>query len=273
MFQFKRNQTLLGSAFTTAELVFHAVVRNIRSQHSNAVMAILINVMQVVVMATVFYFIMTFLGRFGASKIRGDFVLYILSGVFMFMTHVKAVAAISGIGAANNAMTLHSPMNVMVLLLSSAFGVLYTQLMALLVILFVYNVFQPIEIQNPGGAFAMFILAWFSGCAVGTIFMALKPWFPTMSTMLSNIYRRLNMIFSGKMFVGNALGGSMLMMFAWNPLFHIIDQCRGFVFRNYYPRNSSWEYALWVAIVLMMIGFLGQFFTRKHVSQSWDARR
>ena len=49
------------------------------------------------------------------------------------------------------------------------------------------------------------------------------------------------------------------MMFAWNPLFHIIDQCRGFVFRNYFPRNSSWEYALWVGIVLLMIGLMAEF--------------
>lgn len=273
MFHYNRNKSLLGSAFTTAELVFHAVVRNVRSTHSNAVLAIGINILQIVVLATVFYLIMSFMGT-RVAKIRGEFVLYVLSGVFLFMMHVKTVGAVAGVGAGNNAMMLHSPMNVLVMLLATAFGALYMQVVSLLIILFIYSVaVSPLEIQDPGGAFAMLLLAWFTGCAVGLVLMALAPWFPTVTTMIKNIYRRLNMVFSGKMFVANALGGGILMMFAWNPLFHIIDQCRGFVFRNYYPRNTNWEYPLWVGIALVMIGLLGVFFTKKHVSNSWNARR
>ncbi|MDA7963731.1 ABC transporter permease [Ruegeria sp.] len=273
MFQYKRNQTLLGGAFTTAELVFHAVVRNVRAQHSNAVLAIIINIIQIILVASVFYLIMSFMGA-RVAKIRGEFILYILSGIFLFITHIKAVGAIAGVGAGNNPMMLHSPMNMMVMLMATAFGSLYTQLVSILVILFVYSVaVAPIEIQEPGGAFAMLVLAWFTGCSVGMVLLALTPWFPRVASILSNLWRRLNMVFSGKMFVGNALGGFMLTMFAWNPLFHVIDQCRGFVFRNYFPRNSSWEYALWVGIILLMIGLLGEFYTRKHVSKSWDARR
>ena len=274
MFYFKRNQTLLGSAFTTAELVFHATVRKVRSQHPNAIVAILINVLQLVVMGTTFYLLMSLMGRGGIPKIRGEFLLYVLSGVFPFMLHIQSIGAISGVGSANNPMMLHSPMNVMVTILSAALGILYKQLLAMFVILFIYSVaVAPIEVQDPGGAFAMLILAWFTGCAVGLVFMAMKPWFPTTVGMLTSIYRRLNMVFSGKMFVANTLGGGLLMMFAWNPLFHIIDQCRGFIFRNYFPRNTSWEYALWVGIALLMIGLMGEFFTRQHVSQSWNARR
>ncbi|UWR02984.1 ABC transporter permease [Ruegeria conchae] len=273
MFHYKRNQSLLGGAFTTAELIFHAIVRNIRSQHSNAVMAILINILQVVVVTGAFYLILSFMGT-RIAKIRGEFILFLLSGVFLFLTHIKSVGAIAGVGDGNNPMTLHSPMTMMVMLAASALGTLYTQLVSILVILFVYSVaVSPLEIQEPGGAFAMLVLAWFTGCSVGLVFLALKPWFPNTVTILKNVYRRMNMVFSGKMFVGNALGGFMLTMFAWNPLFHVIDQCRGFVFRNYFPRNTSWEYALWVGIVLTMIGLLAEFYTRKHVSKSWEARR
>ncbi len=273
MFHYKRNQTLLGGAFTTAELIFHAVVRNIRSQHSNAVIAILMNIIQVVIVASAFYMIMSLMGA-RIAKIRGEFVLYLLSGVFLFMTHVKSVGAIAGVGTGNNPMMLHSPMNMMVMLAAAALGTFYTQMVSILVILFVYSVsIAPLEIQEPGGAFAMLVLAWFTGCSVGLVFLAIKPWFPNVASVLTNIYRRMNMVFSGKMFVGNALGGFMLTMFAWNPLFHIIDQCRGFVFRNYFPRNSSWEYAFWVGVTLMMIGLMAEFYTRKQVSQSWDARR
>lgn len=273
MYYFKRNQTLLGGAFTTAELIFHAVVRSVRSKHSNAVLAILINILQVLALVAVFYTIMSLMGP-RIARIRGEFILYLLSGVFLFVTHIRSVSSVAGVSTGGNPMMLHSPMNMMVMLLATAFGALYTQMVTIIIILFLYNVaVSPIEIQDPGGAFGMLILAWFTGCSVGVVFMALKPWFPTVSTILSNIYRRLNMIFSGKMFLANALGGATLAMFAWNPLFHIIDQCRGFVFRNYFPRNTSWEYALWVGVALLLIGLLGIFFSRQHISQSWDARR
>ena len=66
----------------------------------------------------------------------------------------------------------------------------------------------------------------------------------------------------------------MLDMFTWNPLFHVIDQCRGFVFRNYFPRNTNWEYALWVGFgIAADRAARAIFFTRQHVSQSWGARR
>ena len=75
------------------------------------------------------------------------------------------------------------------------------------------------------------------------------------------------------MFVANALPGLMLVMFDWNPLFHAIDQCRGLVFINYSPRYSSWEYVLWLGVILVMIGLMGEFYTRRHASVSWRARR
>ena len=275
MYYFERKKSLFGGAFTTLELIFHAVVRSIRSQHHNAVLAVVLNIVQIVAMVTVFYLIMSLMGRIGGiAKIRGNSILFLLTGVFLFLTHIKSVGQIAGVSAGNNQMMLHSPMNMMVMLLAAAFGALYTQIISIFAILFVYHVsIEPLDIQNPGGAFYMLVLAWFTGCAVGVLFMAIKPWLPTFATMASNVYRRMNMLFSGKMFVANALGGFTLTMFIWNPLFHIIDQCRGFVFRNYYPRVTNWEYALWVGLVLLMIGLLGIFFTRKHVSQSWNARR
>jgi hypothetical protein len=42
---------------------------------------------------------------------------------------------------------------------------------------------------------------------------------------------------------------------------------------DYNPRNSDWEYAFYLSIVLLMIGLMGEFYTRKHASASWSARR
>jgi ABC-type polysaccharide/polyol phosphate export permease len=81
------------------------------------------------------------------------------------------------------------------------------------------------------------------------------------------------MIASGKMFLANALPASMIALFEWNPLFHIIDQARGFAFINYNPHYTSWTYALYVSLALTMIGLMGEFYTRRHASASWQARR
>jgi ABC-type polysaccharide/polyol phosphate export permease len=119
----------------------------------------------------------------------------------------------------------------------------------------------------------MFILAWATGAAVGLVLMAIKPWRPELVDIMKLVYIRANMIASGKMFVANMMPSSVIAFFDWNPLFHVIDQARGFVFRNYFPHHSSWEYPLYATILLVMIGLMGEFYTRKHASASWDAGR
>jgi ABC-type polysaccharide/polyol phosphate export permease len=81
------------------------------------------------------------------------------------------------------------------------------------------------------------------------------------------------MIASGKMFVVNTLPPFMYDMFSWNPLFHNIDQARGFVFINYYPHKTSLMYPIYIGLVLVMLGLIGEFYTRRHASLSWEARR
>ena len=75
------------------------------------------------------------------------------------------------------------------------------------------------------------------------------------------------------MFLANTLPYTMLKLFDWNPLFHTIDQARGFGFINYNPHYSSISYPLYVTIALIMIGLMAEFYTRKHVSLSWSAKR
>ncbi len=75
-----------------------------------------------------------------------------------------------------------------------------------------------------------------------------------------------------QVFVANSLPGSVLVMFTWNPLFHVIDQARGFAFINYQPRNSDPLYPLYFSLGLLMIGFIGEYYTRQRVSSSWLAK-
>jgi ABC-type polysaccharide/polyol phosphate export permease len=274
MFQSKRKpKGGLSSALSIGELVYHSIVRNVRKQHNNALVALAMNIMQTVLFIAAFYLMFSILGMRGAA-VRGDFVIYLMSGIFLYLTHIKAVGAVMSSEGPASPMMQHAPMNTIISILSAAFGALYIQVLSLIIVLFAYHVaITPVHIEQPMEAFGMVVLAWFTGCSLGLVFLALKPWAPSVVAMIAMVYQRANMIASGKMFVANTLPSYMLTMFDWNPLFHCIDQARGFAFINYNPRYSNWEYAFWVGIVFVMIGLMGEFYTRRHASLSWDARR
>ncbi len=273
MFQFETTHKKRSSVFSMFELIYHSVVRSIRKTHNNAVMSLAINMLQTITFVAAFYVMFTVLGLRGAA-LRGDFVLYIMSGVFLFMTHTKTVSAVLGAEGPSSPMMKHAPMNTIVALAAAAFGSLYIQLLSLLSILFIYHVaVTPVVIEDYPGAIGMVGLAWFTGVGVGMIFLALRPWFPSFVSIASQVYNRANMIASGKMFVANSLPSFMLAFFDWNPLFHIIDQARGFLFINYNPHYTNYEYALIVGIVLVLIGLMGEFYARKNASLSREAGR
>lgn len=273
MFQRHMPVTMAGRAFSILQLIFHATVRHVRKSDRSPIVGLLMSITQAVMMVAIFYLMFDILGLRGAA-IRGDFILYIMSGVFLFMTHNKALGAVLGAEGPTSAMMLHAPMNTVVAITGAALASLYQQLLAFGVILFVtHTMIRPIVIDDPVGMMRFFFIAWFCGAAIGTVLLALKPWLPRFVSIVSQLYRRANMIFSGKMFVANTLPGYMLPMFLWNPLFHTIDQARGAIFINYQPRVTNPDYALWFALVFITLGLMGEFFTRRHASASWDAAR
>lgn len=272
MFQHSHRKSLFRAFLSMSELMYHATVRNVRSQHGNAVIGLALNMMQAMIMLAAFYLMFTILGLRG-SAIRGDFLLYLMTGIFLFLTHNKGLGAVLGAEGPTSAMMKHAPMNTIIAIGSSAFAALYTSILAMFTILFIYHIgFANIWMPDPFKAFGMFLLSWASGCAIGLVLLAAKPWVPGLVKIASLFYMRANMIASGKMFVANDLPTSMLAMFDWNPLFHMIDQARGFAFLNYNPHNSSLSYPIKVTIVFLMIGLMGEFVTRRSVSLSWFAR-
>ncbi|QYK42082.1 MAG: ABC transporter permease [Paracoccaceae bacterium] len=271
MFERPARLSPIQSAFGMAELVFHAAVRHVRKSHGNALIGLLLNIFQTVLLVAVFYLMFELLGMRG-SAVRGDFVLYVMSGIFMFMTHVKALGAVSGAEGPTSPMMKHSPMNTLVAIAAAALSALYLQFLSAAVVLAVYHAaFSPITVYDPVGAIGMFLLAWASGVGLGIIVQAAKPWWPEAVTMITQTYQRANMIFSGKMFVANMMPGYLLGYFDWNPLFHIIDQCRGYLFLNYSPHYTSLSYPLYATLAFFMLGLMAEFYTRKHASASWGA--
>lgn len=265
-----------SSAVNILELIYHNTVRSVRKAHGNAFMSIAVSVFQSLLFVLFFYIMFSIMGLKGLA-LRGDFVIFLLTGIFMFMTHNKAVGAVLGSEGPSSAMMQHAPMNTFISILSGMLSVLYIQVLAIILILFVYDIamnpYVLTEIVDPAPVMGMLLLSWFSGGAVGMVFLALKPWLPGLTATLSNVYKRANMIASGKMFVANSLPSFMVALFDWNPLFHTIDQARGFAFINYVPRNTNWEYVVYLSLTLLMIGLMGEFYTRRHASASWSARR
>jgi ABC-type polysaccharide/polyol phosphate export permease len=273
MFRAPDTKSNTRTIFAMAEVTYHSIVRNLRSGHRNAVVGMVLTTLQSLVMVGVFLLMFTLLGV-RTAPIRGDFLLFIMSGIFLYMTHIKTVAAVAGGGNPLAPMMLHAPMNTLISIVSAAVSTLYQQIFAIIMILSFYHIaITPITIHEPIGALGMVLLSWFFGIAVGMVFLALNPWIPDFAGLLRSLYIRMNMIASGKMFVVNALPATTVALFDWNPLFHIIDQTRGHVFLHYNPHVTSVSYPIYVSLALTMIGLMGEFYTRKHVSISWFAAR
>lgn len=273
MFRAPNTKTKARTTFAMLEVVYHPIVRNLRSGHRNAVVGMVLTIMQSVVMVGAFLLMFLLLGV-RTAPIRGDFILFIMSGIFMYMTHIKTVAAVAGAGNPLGPLMQHAPMNTIISIAASAVATLYRQIFSISVILLFYHIFfAPISIHDPVSVLGVVLVSWFFGIAVGMIFLALNPWIPDFAGLLRTFYIRINMIASGKMFVVNALPAATVAMFDWNPLFHIIDQSRGHFFLHYNPHVTNIAYPIYVALALIMIGLMGEFYTRRHISVSWSAGR
>lgn len=253
-------------------LVYHSVVRDVRKGNGNALQALALEVLQSAIIVIFFYVMIEFLGMRGIA-VRGSFVLYVLSGVFLYMTHNKAIGAVGG-GSATNPMLKHAPVSTLMMIAAGAISSIYIQILAIFIITFVANVLiDPFTVYNMKVVFLCLFLAWASGVAIGLVFMALKPFFPETIKLISTIYRRANMIFSGKMFLANSIPSTMLPFFNWNPLFHTIDQARGAAFVNYTPHITDLWYPAYVTFALVTIGMMLEHWSRKYVSESWSSRQ
>jgi ABC-type polysaccharide/polyol phosphate export permease len=273
MFVAKREKSTASAAFTFLEVVYFGVVRSLRRNDGNAIIGLAKSVAQTIVMVMVFYVMLSLMGMRGMA-VRGDYFLYLPSGVFLFMTHVKASGAIFMSEGPTSPMMQHAPMNTLVAILSAALASLYTQFLAGFVLLFGYHAaWAPVVIDDPVGMVLMVLLAWYTGIGTGLILLAIKPWYPGLASTMNNIYTRINLFASGKMVVANSLPFMMLPFFTWNPLFHIIDQARGYIFINYNPHFTNSAYAFYIGTGLIMIGMIGEGYTRRHASLSWFARR
>lgn len=271
LFERRKTKSMAGAAFTLSALIYHQTVYDLRTSSRNALAGLAIIVFQNLALVAVFMGMYYLIG-IRTSPVRGDFLLFIMSGIFVYMTHVKAVGAVSSSYSVSKAVMKHEPLSAAVLISASALSALYQQVLGCFVILSFYHLaVKQITIDQWQGVAGMFMLAWFSGCCIGMVFLGIRPWAPKAAGVITTLYSRINMFASGKMMVANSIPGFLLPWFDWNPLFHLIDQGRGFMFINYTPRVTDLLYPVWVSIAALMVGLLINFTTRKYESASWGA--
>jgi len=249
------------------ELIFHSVVREVRTQSGNATFGIMKEVTGISIYVGLFYIISVFLGR--GAAIRGSQIMFLLTGIVLFLTHIKAINSVRGASKATSAIMMHAPMTVILSILSKAFAGLYLQFVAVLIIVtFLWIFGLDLTVKDPGGLVLPVFFAWASGIAIGMVFMTIAPMIPAVINTISPIYQRAQLITSGKFIPAAYMPAAMVPYFAWNPLFHTIDQARVATFVNYNSDVTSMAYPIWFTIIAFTIGLMGEFWARRTLSKS-----
>lgn len=271
MFIQRENRNIFQAAGSMLVLIHHQTVYNLRTSSRNAVTGLLMTVLQSCLMILGFLAFYLLIGV-KSSPIRGDFMLFLMSGIFPYFTHIRAVMAVASSYSVSGNLVKHEPLNSVILVSAAALSMLYNQTISALVLVAAYHmIINPIEFDYWPGVLAMFLLSWFSGVCIGLLFLGVSPWAPKAVGIIMPLYVRFMMIASGKMFVANMIPPSFLNWIDWNPLFHAIDQLRGFLFINYTPHNSNPLQPIWFSLGVLVLGMLINFTTRKYESLSWGA--
>ncbi|WP_340298093.1 MULTISPECIES: hypothetical protein [unclassified Roseobacter] len=126
MFEARQTNTMRRSLFSMLEVTYHASVQKVRSSHHNAFWAIMISILQAGMFVGGFYLMFYFIGA-REAKLRGDFMMYLLSGIYLYLCHIRAVAAVSATKGDTSSLMQHGPMNPIVAIASSLISAFYVQ--------------------------------------------------------------------------------------------------------------------------------------------------
>ena len=149
MFRATTTRSTLSIAFGMIELIYHSVVREIRKSHRSAVVGLILIALQGALMTLMFLMIFQIFGL-KTAKIRGDFLLYLMSGVSLYMTHNRTVSAVMGAPSATSSMLQYAPLNSYITISAAAITSLYQQVLSLGMILICYHALvTPITMTNP----------------------------------------------------------------------------------------------------------------------------
>lgn len=246
-------------------LVYSLVVRDLRAEHKNAALGILISVGQPLVMGLVFYAVMELLGG-GMNKLRGDTLTFVLVGFACFFAHIRSVSAVGG--ALKLDMLKHQRLSLFLMIWVKAFGALYKTILTVVILVALnYLVRDVYEMQDMLLFIWAFLWCWLGGVGVGVVFLAATRYL-TWGGLLQTAYIRVMFFTSGKFFVASSLPGYTRPYMDWNPLFHLLDQARDATFLNYTARTTDLWYAVGVYCAILVLAALLENYVRVNFSAS-----
>lgn len=258
-------QSLWVATVAFITLVYSLVVRDLRTEHKNAALGILISVAQPIVAGLVFYVFITMMGG-GLSKIRGDNLTFIVMGFVVFFMHIRTVGAVAG--ALREDMLNHQRLSPFLLVSVKAISSGYKIILALIIMIALNYLLRDVyEMQNLLHFMGVIFWCWIGGIAIGILFLAAIRYF-TWGGLLHTTYTRIMFFTSGKFFIANTLPGFIRPLMDWNPLFHLLDQSRDAAFVNYTARTTSMEYPIVVYLVILVLAMLIEHYVRTNYSQS-----
>lgn len=259
------NQTLWVATVAFIMIVYSLVVRDLRTEHKNAALGILISVAQPIVAGLIFYLFITLMGG-GGGKVRGDDLTFIVLGFVVFFMHIRTVGAVAG--SLREDMLNHQRLSPFLLVSVKAISSAYKIVLALIIMIVLNYLLRDVyEMQDLLHFLAVVFWCWVGGIAVGIIFLAAIRYF-TWGGLLHTTYTRVMFFTSGKFFVANNLPGSIRGFMDWNPLFHLLDQSRDAAFLNYTARTTNMEYPIIVYLAVLVIAMLIEHYVRTNYSQS-----
>ncbi|MEM9009655.1 MAG: ABC transporter permease [Pseudomonadota bacterium] len=257
--RYYRNRGFVDAALSFLDLLFVSIVRDFRETTGNSHFGILAALSRPILLFTMFYVMFELIGL-RTMVVRGDFFIFMMTGIFLFLSHILAVRRLRSTSHSTSGMIYNQKTSALLSILTSALTELYILTLSLFLIAGTgYLIQGELDVHRPLGVLYGFVLAWASGLAVGMMFMMAEPYAPGLVNRLFMFYRRAQLFTSGKMFLANSIPLQILPFFAWNPLFHLIDQARGAAFVNYFPKHTSWEYPIYLSLTLLAIGLIGEF--------------
>jgi hypothetical protein len=238
-------------ASTDAAGLFHRqLMHHIHGGHKHVLVSVIYNVAQTILLVGAFY-LFSSLFHMNTGMIRGDLLIFLVTGVFIFNLHIKSAGSVLEVKPGGS-------------FVAASLAGLYTQIYSLIIVLGGYALLgNQIRIHSLSGVGAGMLLSWLSGVGVGLVFRGVRPYSKRLAGFIAQAYGRINMLGSGQMFVANMLPAYVLSYFKWNPLFHIVDQTRGAAFLNYTPWYSDMTFPCIATIAVLVFGLLVDARTRR----------
>ena len=247
--------TFINGLLNYSFLIWALTVRALREASGGAMLGVLRGIVMAAAFCVAFYFVMNFFGL-GGLTVRGDMMVFILIGVgFFFMMKFTMIAAMQAMQKSWG-LSAHPHLSPVIFVYAESLAVLYNWTIAISVIYLANGLIKgSFDLQQPIMFFPTFFLCWLIGVGVGMVIGFLLFYF-SWFMMVKRILFKLMFFTSGKFTNANLIPNDMLLIFLWNPLFHLIDQMRDAAFVNYTAHHTNMYYPLFVSFMFLLIGHI-----------------